>query len=77
MDQIADDAEMIVGSQSSDGPTIVTSSKAHPSQRKKVIKPRVPPLFERDVGHVIFRGNEKLGAPEHPTVATDNSTAYQ
>lgn len=31
-------------------------------RRKKKIVPRLPPLSERDVGHVIFVGNSKLEA---------------
>jgi ribonuclease P protein subunit RPR2 len=33
-------------------------------KKKKEPTPRLPPLFARDVGHVIFRGNEKLEAAE-------------
>ncbi|KIK69088.1 hypothetical protein GYMLUDRAFT_214065 [Collybiopsis luxurians FD-317 M1] len=29
-------------------------------EKKKPIPPRLPPLFARDAGHVVFKGNEKL-----------------
>ncbi|KAG8864617.1 hypothetical protein FRB96_005121 [Tulasnella sp. 330] len=36
------------------------SSKRHQMPKKQRV-PRLPPLFQRDVGHVIFVGNEKTG----------------
>ncbi len=29
-------------------------------RKKKPPVPRPPPFFERNVGHVVFRGNERL-----------------
>ncbi|KAG9316280.1 Rpr2-domain-containing protein [Chiua virens] len=53
--------------QSTEAPTtfisMPTGSSVHPEQRKKKKKgpqPRLPPHFARDVGHVVFRGNERL-----------------
>jgi len=39
----------------------VTSSKRRQRPKKKQPTPRLPPLFQRDVGHVIFVGNNKTG----------------
>ena len=35
------------------------SSSRH-VRRKSGPRPRLPPLFERNVGHVVFRGNERI-----------------
>ncbi|EPQ57096.1 Rpr2-domain-containing protein [Gloeophyllum trabeum ATCC 11539] len=36
------------------------SSPAKGKKGRRTVAPRLPPFFERDVGHVVFRGNEKL-----------------
>ena len=43
--------------------TTGTGNLVPPGQqrRKKGPQPRLPPHFARDVGHVVFRGNEQLG----------------
>lgn len=38
----------------------VSSNAAERRKRDKGPRPRLPPLFERKVGHVVFRGNERL-----------------
>ncbi|KAL4251466.1 hypothetical protein ABKN59_005710 [Abortiporus biennis] len=48
-----------------DGPISMENPKEHSvrqhhRRRKKSPLPRVPPLFERKVGHVIFRGSDRL-----------------
>lgn len=52
---------------SSDSATLVAPEHlvhmANPKTRKgkrKEIPPRLPPLFARDAGHVVFAGNEQL-----------------
>lgn len=34
----------------------------HKAKKKRPV-PRLPPLFERKVGHIVFRGNERLEDP--------------
>ena len=40
--------------------TAHSSAHTRKGSRKKGPKARLPPLFERDVGHVVFRGNERI-----------------
>ncbi|KAJ3539982.1 hypothetical protein NM688_g6291 [Phlebia brevispora] len=45
-------------------PSIDDSSRQGRRKRrssKKQLLPRVPPFFQQNVGHVVFRGNERLG----------------
>lgn len=49
---------------SNDDPMDGTAPATRHSRRKKKVQPRTPPLFERNVGHVIFRGNERFGTTE-------------
>ncbi|RDB16638.1 Ribonuclease P protein subunit rpr2 [Hypsizygus marmoreus] len=40
------------------------STHSRRRRRKKAPVPRLPPLFARDAGHVVFCGNERLPEPE-------------
>jgi ribonuclease P protein subunit RPR2 len=45
--------------------TIGSASESQPTLRaqtgkKKSRTPRLPPHFARDLGHIVFRGNERL-----------------
>lgn len=44
-----------------EGDATAPQVRSTPSRRtRRKIKPRIPPLFERKAGHVVFRGNEML-----------------
>ncbi|GJE94395.1 ribonuclease P protein subunit rpr2 [Phanerochaete sordida] len=43
-----------------EGVSSVSQKPSSKSRRKRRPAPRIPPLFERNVGHVIFRGNERI-----------------
>lgn len=43
-----------------DPPVPSTSKTSKREKRKRRPAPRLPPLFERNVGHVVFRGNERI-----------------
>lgn len=54
----ADEAAMVVSTDAN--VTIETLPLGGRKKRKKEAVPRRPPLFARDVGHVVFCGNERL-----------------
>ncbi|KAG5641015.1 hypothetical protein DXG03_006376 [Asterophora parasitica] len=45
-------------------PAATSTGKPHKRGKRKVVQSRVPPLFARDVGHVVFCGNDKVVTEE-------------